>query len=230
MGYFFDSQGPGYQTLITVLSSRITYFFMIGLGLFLGAWFVAEDQYLRDAPTTFRKTPCVVEVATVRVLSNSRRGATSYTPAITFTYTAGGREHQATGSRLFEGGMPWHEAERVANGYRPGQETLCYYDPANPDRARFEPGRGPSLAGNGGCPFHFASGRRSRRLDFSGIRCQACHVEAAAVPSGNGKSAPDRTACFRVSSGNRPSSGFSCLIFPGMPGASPPPRQRIAGR
>jgi hypothetical protein len=135
MGYFFDSQGSSYQALMTLLSCRTTYFFMIGLGLFLGAWFVVEDQYLRDAPTTFRKTPCVVKVATVRVLSNSRRGATTYTPAITFTYTAGGREHQAAGYRLFEGGMPWHEAERVAHSYRPGQETFCYYDPANPDRA-----------------------------------------------------------------------------------------------
>ena len=31
--------------------------------------------------------------------------------------------------------MPWHEAERVAHGYQPGQETFCYYDPADPDRA-----------------------------------------------------------------------------------------------
>jgi hypothetical protein len=135
VGFFFESRGPGYQALMTLLSCRTTYFLMIGSGLFLGAWFVAEDQYLRDAPTTFRKTPCVVKVATVRVLSNSRRGATSYTPVITFTYTAGGLEHQAAGYRLFEGGMPWHEAERVAHGYQPGQETFCYYDPANPDRA-----------------------------------------------------------------------------------------------
>ncbi len=135
MGLFFESRGPSYQALMTLLSCRTTYFFMIGLGLFLGAWFVVEDQYLRDAPTTFRKTPCVVKVATARVFINSRRGATSYTPVITFAYTAGGRERQASGYRLFEGGMPWHEAERVAHSYQPGQETICYYDPANPDRA-----------------------------------------------------------------------------------------------
>jgi Protein of unknown function (DUF3592) len=136
MGFLFGSQGPSYQALTTLLRSRITYFLMIGLGLLLGAWFVMEDQYLRDAPTAFRKTACVVTDVDVRAISHNRRGfATSFAPVISFTYQADGRERQGKGYRLYEGGMSEDEADDVAEQYDPGQQTYCYYDPANPDRA-----------------------------------------------------------------------------------------------
>jgi Protein of unknown function (DUF3592) len=136
VGFFFGLQGPSYQALMTLLNSRTTYFLMIGLGLLLGAWFVAEDQYLRNAPTTFRKTTCVVNDVDVRVLNHNRRGApTSFAPVITFTFTADGREYEAAGYRLYEGGMGEDEADEIADRYEPGQQTFCYYDPANPDHA-----------------------------------------------------------------------------------------------
>lgn len=129
--------GLSYHNLLTVLSSRITYFLMIGLGLMLGGWFVVEDQYVRSAPTAFRRAACVVEDSTVAVQGRDRFGVpTSFAPVITFTFTAAdGRERTAAAYRLYEGEMSEEEACNVADRYEPGQETYCYYDPANPNRA-----------------------------------------------------------------------------------------------
>ena len=137
MNLFYTNREPSYRDVMTLLRSRITYFLMIGLGALLGAWFVAQDQYVRGAPTTFRKTPCVVDDVDVRIHGRDRRGyPTSFSPAVTFTFTAtDGRDHSVTGYRLYESGMAEEEAEDVANRYEPGQQTYCYYDPANPDHA-----------------------------------------------------------------------------------------------
>ncbi len=129
--------GPSYQGLLTILSSRITYVGMIILGLLLGGWFAVEDQYVRCAPTTFRKAACVIEDSTVDVQGRDRFGMpTSFAPVITFTFTAAdGRERTVAAYRLYEGEMSEDEACNVAYRYEPGQETFCYYDPANPNRA-----------------------------------------------------------------------------------------------
>jgi hypothetical protein len=137
MNLFYTNRGPSYQDVTTLLRSRYTYFLMIGLGALLGVWFVAQDQYLRDAPTTFRKTPCVIEDVDVRVTRRDRRGyPISYYPAVTFTFAAAdGRDHRVTGYRLYEIGVTESEAEEMVDRYEPGEETFCYYDPANPDHA-----------------------------------------------------------------------------------------------
>ncbi len=130
-------EGPSYQSLMTVLASRITYFLMIGLGLLLGGWFVLEDQYVRAAPSAFRKTACVIVDSGVAVHGRGRYGVpTSFVPVVTFTFKAeDGREYTASGYRLYEGGMSEGEAGEVADRYDPGQETYCYYDPADPAHA-----------------------------------------------------------------------------------------------
>src|ERR1700676_5528607 len=124
-------EGPSYHGLLTILSSRITYFLMIGLGLLLGGWFVVEDQYFRSAPTAFRKTVCVIEDSTVEVRGRDRFGApTSFAPVITFTSTAAdARERTIAAYRLYEGKMSEDEPCSVADRYEPGQETSCYYGP-----------------------------------------------------------------------------------------------------
>jgi len=137
MWWYYPYRGPNYQAVMTLLRSRITYFGMVGLGLLLGLWFVLEDQDLRAAPSTFRKAPCVIEDSDVQVCGRGRWGApTSFAPVITFTFTAAdGQERTVTGYRLHEDGMSEGGAAEIADRYEPGQETWCYYDPADPQRA-----------------------------------------------------------------------------------------------
>jgi hypothetical protein len=149
---FYTNRGLSYENVVTLLRSRITYFLMIGLGALLGALFIAQDQYLRDAPTTFRKTPCLVEDVDVRVTRRGRRSyPASYYPAVTFTFTAtDGRDHRARGYRLYELGVTKGEAEEMVHQYARGQHTYCYYDPADPDHAVLTldaDGRGVGLLG-----------------------------------------------------------------------------------
>jgi hypothetical protein len=130
-------RGPNYQTMATLLRSRITYFLMLGLGLLLAFWFVMEDGDLRAASSTFRKTPCVVEDSDIEVHSRDRWGMPrSFSPVVTFTFTAAdGKERTVTGYRLHEDGMPMDAAATIADRYEPGEQTWCYYDPADPERA-----------------------------------------------------------------------------------------------
>jgi uncharacterized protein DUF3592 len=137
MRFFYYNYGPSYQSLTTLMRSRITYWLMIGLGLLFGVWFVLEDEYVHEAPSKFQKAACVVEDSDIEVHGRNRWGApTSFSPVVTFTFAAAdGQEHTVTGYRLCEDGMSMAAAAEVADRYEPGQETTCYYDPANPDNA-----------------------------------------------------------------------------------------------
>ncbi len=135
-----------YSFLLEVLTSRYTYFFLLGVGALFGVGFVYQEHADQTIRTTYRPMTCKITESVLAVEEQVHRGGgrfgrfqrySTYTfyPEVTYTYTVNGQEYENDVYRYNEQGMTEEEAERIVNQYPEGQYTTCYYDPADPEDA-----------------------------------------------------------------------------------------------
>jgi hypothetical protein len=105
-------------------------FFLVGGGFMAVGWSLAIIQHYRLA--TYIAAPARVISSQVKIHHGSK-GSVSYSPFITYTYTAGGHDYTAT--RAFPVGNisashSW--AQRIVDDYPAGTRTTAYYSPHKP--------------------------------------------------------------------------------------------------
>ncbi len=133
-----------YSFLMDVLTSRYTYFFLIGVGVLFGIGFVYQEHTERTIRETYKTTTCKIVDSEVTVEEQVHRGGgrfgrfqrySTYTffPEITYEYEVNGEKFENDDYRHNEQGMTEAEAEQVVARYQPGQTAKCYYDPADPE-------------------------------------------------------------------------------------------------
>ena len=128
-----------YTAIMTLLSSRYTYFLLIAIGGALGAYFFFLDREDQRIHTTFQQAPCTIKAAEVSVdeeihHSRGRHWVTrTYYPEISYTYKVNGQEYEGFEYRAFERGMTEEEANAVTDRYVEGSTSTCYYDPQDPE-------------------------------------------------------------------------------------------------
>jgi hypothetical protein len=135
-----------YSFLMEVITSRFTYFFLIGVGVLFGAGFVYQDHSDQTVRATYKPTTCKITESVVTVEEHVHQGGgrfgrfrrySTYTfyPEVTYTYTVNGKDYENDVYRYSEQGMTELEAERVVNQYPEGASSTCYYNPADPEEA-----------------------------------------------------------------------------------------------
>jgi hypothetical protein len=135
-----------YSFLMEVITSRFTYFFLMGVGALFGAGFVYQDHSDRTVRATYKPAACQITESVVTVEEHVHHGGgrfgrfrrySTYTfyPEITYTYTVNGQDHENDVYRYSEQGMTEEEANRVVNQYPEGRSATCYYSPDDPEEA-----------------------------------------------------------------------------------------------
>ncbi len=151
-------------------------FLLVGLGF---AWFFVRGAWQAVAARSWTETPCTLLESAVRAHSSSDDGDT-YSIAVVYTYTAGGREHRSERYNFLGGSSSAHRSkEEWVAAHPAGTQTVCWVNPADPTQAVLD--RGLSLeylivlvplvfvaVGLGGSLWAFSVWRRERRIAAGG--------------------------------------------------------------
>jgi hypothetical protein len=111
----------------------------------LAFWiFYLEPARGADAARRWTATPCQI-VSIERILRKGKRSHTKVSLEVTYEYTAGGREHQASLYR-FGGHVSEPEISDALARFRSGGQAFCWVDPDDPERAVLLQGFSPKPA------------------------------------------------------------------------------------
>jgi hypothetical protein len=112
-------------------------FFLVGSGLSY-AFFIGPMLKIKAAESWI-ETPCVIVSSQVGVHRGSK--STTYSVQIVYTYQVNGQSYQSNRYDFFEGSSSGYDSkEAIVNRYRPGEQTVCYVNPNDPNDAVLERG------------------------------------------------------------------------------------------
>lgn len=126
-----------YHLMMDLLKSRGTYFFLMGLGVVLFAFFLYEDHQHDKIRGRYKATPCTILSSEVEErVTHGRRGARHYTYhfVVKYAYEVNGKKYSGTKYRHGDSSMSEDEALDVADKFDVGRNT-CYVDPDAPENS-----------------------------------------------------------------------------------------------